>query len=167
MTEVSIRPLVAADIEALTALAHEIWHASYPGIISRGQIDFMLDQRYSPAAIGASLATQHWDAAWLGDEMVGFAHSFADTAPSTWKLDKLYVHPDQQRKGIGLALLLKVKQHAIDASANLLVLRVNKRNTAALSAYAKYGFSVYGEHVLDIGNGFAMDDYLLELKLCS
>lgn len=167
MTELVIRPLAEEEIANLGRLAHEIWHAHYPGIISRKQIDFMLGQRYSQAVIRASLAGQCWDAAWLGDRMVGFAHSLADHAPTAWKLDKLYVHPVHQRKGIGQALLLQAKRHAIEAGAERLVLRVNKHNAAALAAYARYGFTVYGEHVLDIGEGFVMDDYLLELKLCS
>ena len=166
MTEFVIRPLATNEVEALSRLAREIWHAHYPGIISREQIDFMLAQRYSPAAIHASLAGQRWDAAWTGTQMAGFAHSFADDS-TTWKLDKLYVHPAQQRHGIGQALLQQTKKHALNAGATRLVLRVNKHNSIALAAYAKYGFRVYGEHVLDIGNNFVMDDYLLELSLCS
>lgn len=167
MNELSIRPLARDEIDTLAKLAHNIWHAHYPGIISSEQIDFMLKHRYNPAAIAETLATQHWDAAWVGKEMVAFANSFADGSPGTWKLDKLYVHPKQQRKGIGRVLLEKVKQHAMETAATKLILRVNKHNNMALAAYAKYGFEVYGEHVLDIGNGFVMDDYLLELNLCS
>lgn len=167
MTELLIRPLAEDEIEALGKLAHEIWHAHYPGIISPEQIDTMLAQRYSPAAIAGSLAGQSWDAAWLKKRMVGFAHSYADAPPATWKLDKLYVHPALQRRGIGHALLRRVKEHARHAAACRLVLRVNRRNAKALAAYAKYGFRVYGEQVLDIGNGFVMDDFLLEMDLCS
>ena len=167
MTKRDIRPLLADEIETLRHLAHEIWHAHYPGIISNEQIDFMLRQRYSHAVIEETLSSHNWDAAWSGDEMIGFAHSFADDAPATWKLDKLYVHPRHQRQGIGRALLEKVKQHALAAESGRLILRVNKRNAVALAAYASYGFSVYGEHVLDIGNGFVMDDFMMELKLCS
>jgi GNAT superfamily N-acetyltransferase len=167
MTDFVIRPLAENEVEPLETLAREIWHAHYPDIISREQIDFMLEHRYSPSGIRASMAGQYWDTAWLENRMAGFAHSFADEAPATWKLDKLYVHPDHQRKGIGHALLQRAKQHAIDAGAARLVLRVNRHNRAALTAYARYGFTVYGEHVLDIGNGFVMDDYLLELALCS
>lgn len=167
MAELAIRRLADDEAETLETLAREIWLAHYPAIISREQIEFMLGQRYAPAAIRASLASQLWDAAWLEGRMVGFAHSFADEAPATWKLDKLYVHPHHQRKGIGQALLQRARQHALDAGASRMVLRVNKRNAVALAAYAKYGFTVYGEHVLDIGNGFAMDDFLLELQVCS
>lgn len=171
MSRIDIRPLDDADVERLVALAHDIWHAHYPGIISREQINAMLAERYSPDGVRASLHTEHWDVAWLGaphhEDMAGFAHSHADAAPVTWKLDKLYVHPRQQRKGIGFALLRCAMQHAARAGASRLILRVNRHNSAALSAYAKYGFRVYGENVLDIGNGFVMDDFLMELPLCS
>jgi ribosomal protein S18 acetylase RimI-like enzyme len=167
MAEPVIRALSANEIETLGSLAHEIWHAHYPSIISREQIDFMLAQRYSPAAIRANMRNQYWDAAWQDGRMAGFAHSFADDVESAWKLDKLYVHPEYQRQGIGQTLLDKTKQHAMRAGARRLILCVNKHNAIALAAYAKYGFSVYGEHVLGVGKGFVMDDYLLELKLCS
>jgi diamine N-acetyltransferase len=171
MTRVDIRPLADADVEQLVRLAHDIWHAHYPGIISLEQINAMLAERYSPASVRATLHTQHWDVAWVGtpphQEMAGFAHAYADAAPSTWKLDKLYVHPHQQRKGIGLALLQRAMQHAASAGAIRLILRVNRHNSGALRAYAKYGFRVYAEDVLDIGNGFVMDDFLMELQVCS
>lgn len=165
MNELAIRPLVESDIDSLVRLAHEIWHAHYPGIISREQIDYMLAQRYSPENIRASLETSCWLAAWHGQAMAGFAQTFDDERPYTWKLDKLYVHPDHQRKGVGQALLNETKKHALESGAWRLILRVNRHNAIALAAYAKYGFRIYGENVLNIGHGFVMDDYLLELKL--
>ena len=167
MTEFTIRLLQADEVDTLCERAHEIWHAHYPAFIGKAQIDYRLVQRYSPESIRASLETSCWLAAWHGQAMAGFAQAFADDTPSTWKLDKLYVHPDHQRKGVGQALLGLVKQKACDSGAIRLILRVNKHNTLALSAYAKYGFSFYGEDVLDIGSGFVMDDYLLEMNLCS
>lgn len=167
MTEVSILPLAEDGAEALAALAHEIWHAHYPGIISRAQIDYMLDRRYRPDAIRASIKGQCWLVARQAGKMLGFAHALPDEPAGAWKLDKLYVHPEHQRQGIGRRLLDAVIAHAREAGAVRLVLRVNKYNAAALTAYARYGFRVYGEHVLDIGNGFVMDDFLLEMHLCS
>lgn len=165
MTEIVIRPLLPGEVDALCRLAHEIWHAHYPGIISKAQIDYMLAQRYTADSIRASLDSTCWLGAWQGLVMNGFAHALADDQTSTWKLDKLYVHPDHQRTGIGQALLERVKQYACEAGATRLVLRVNRHNTVALAAYAKYGFRRYGADVLNIGNGFVMDDYLLELRI--
>ncbi len=165
MTEIVIHRLQTDGIEPLARLARHIWQIHYPDIISHEQIEFMLQQRYNPAAIADTLETQNWDVAWHDNDMVGFANSFFDASEAGWKLDKLYVHPLHQRRGIGHALLTQVKRHAMQSPAKRLMLRVNKRNSIALSAYAKYGFRVYGEHVLEIGNGFVMDDYLLELNL--
>lgn len=165
MTDAVIRRLDEDDIATLSELARTIWHAHYPGIISAAQIDYMLGQRYAPEAIRASLASTCWEVAWDGPVMVGFAHAFADTAPRTWKLDKLYVHPQRQRRGIGAALLARIGDDARRAGATRLVLRVNRHNAVALAAYAKYGFQRYGAEVLEIGNGFVMDDYLLEMHL--
>jgi len=165
MTEFTIRPLLTDEVETLCRLANEIWHAHYPAIIGKAQIDYMLAQRYSPENIRASLETSCWLAAWCGQTMAGFAQTFDDERPHTWKLDKLYVHPDHQRKGVGQALLNETKKHALESGAWRLILRVNRHNAIALAAYAKYGFRIYGENVLNIGHGFVMDDYLLELKL--
>lgn len=167
MIDVEIRTLDTDDVEEITSLASDIWHAHYPGIISAVQIDFMLAQRYSSQAIRSTMQTSRWDGAFSTGKLIGFTHSFADAAPASWKLDKLYIKPDFQRRAIGLVLLDRVRLHAIEAGASSLRLRVNKRNTTALAAYAKYGFHITGEDVLEIGHGYVMDDYLMELELHS
>ena len=43
---VEIRPVTPPDVPAISALAREIWQATYPGIITQEQIDFMLEQLY-------------------------------------------------------------------------------------------------------------------------
>ncbi|MGC1519388.1 MAG: hypothetical protein WA787_11560, partial [Azonexus sp.] len=44
--KIEIRPVTHPDVPAISALAREIWQATYPGIITQEQIDFMLEQRY-------------------------------------------------------------------------------------------------------------------------
>lgn len=41
------------------------------------------------------------------------------------------------------------------------VLNVNKRNEASIAFYRHCGFAVREEVVIDIGNGFVMDDYVM------
>jgi ribosomal protein S18 acetylase RimI-like enzyme len=160
----SIAPLAAADIEPLRALAHAIWHAHYPGIISREQIDYMLAQRYSPEVIAAELARPDcwWRLARLGGEPVAFASCALDTAPRAMKLDKLYVLPERQRGGIGGALLEQVLGIARQTGCERLWLAVNKNNAGAIAAYRRHGFAIRASVVKDIGGGFVMDDYIME-----
>ena len=44
-------------------------------------------------------------------------------------------------------------------------LTVNKYNEASIKAYEKMGFKKVKDIVIDIGNGFVMDDYLMEKKV--
>ena len=44
-------------------------------------------------------------------------------------------------------------------------LRVNIYNTNSIAAYEKFGFKTIAEDVADIGGGYVMDDYIMEMKL--
>ena len=160
-----IRPLKADEADGLAALARAIWLRHYSAIISVGQIDYMLDQRYSPALIRAQLANpEHgWWVAERDGALVGFAHVML--MQDQCKLDKLYVHPDHQHHGLGAALLEQVRLWTHQTGRSRLTLQVNRHNSLALSAYRKYGFVITEARVCDIGGGFVMDDYLMELKL--
>ncbi len=157
-----IAPLAAADVPEICRLARTIWQQTYPALISQAQIDFMLADRYAPASVLAQLDDpQHaWRVAWMADAIAGFAHAIVDG--DTCKLDKLYVRPDCQRQGIGGALLQAVSDWARLHAARWLWLQVNRGNTPAIAAYKKYGFGIVETRVFDIGNGFVMDDYVME-----
>lgn len=161
----SIRPLLERDLDQLRTLARTIWQATYTGLISQAQIDYMLAERYSAPLIRAQLddAGHAWRLACWTDKRVGFAHARIKT--ETCKLDKLYIHPDYQRCGIGQALLNDIKTFARDHAAKSLSLQVNRGNTAAIAAYQKHGFLIREARVFDIGGGFVMDDYVMDMLL--
>src|SRR5471032_355203 len=93
---VRVTPLTPTDIDALCALAAEIWRAHYPAIISVAQIEYMLAQRYNPAVVREELQRGDiwWDQLRVNDRMTGFASYLMTRKPGEMKLDKLYVHPD-------------------------------------------------------------------------
>ena len=47
VSEPEIKPARVEDLPAIRELAAIIWHAHYPGIISREQIDYMLARMYA------------------------------------------------------------------------------------------------------------------------
>lgn len=163
---IAISPLREDEIEAVCALAGTVWRHHYPAIIGMAQIEYMLAQRYAPALVREELAKSDiwWDVLGEHGTIVAFASCVAGTGGEV-KLDKLYVHPTHQRRGHGGALI----EHACTRAARLaygqMSLAVNKRNTSAIAAYAKYGFEIREAVVKDIGSGFVMDDYIMEKKL--
>lgn len=162
-----IRACREADLPTLATLAQYIWQHHYLSIISQAQIDYMLQQRYGTSELLAELTTpQHWlDGLWLGDVMVGFANYFLSADTSVMKLDKLYLHPDWHGKGLGSLLLEYVSARARQMACSALILAVNKHNSLAIKAYQRNGFVVYDAIVQPIGNGFVMDDYIMEKTL--
>jgi ribosomal protein S18 acetylase RimI-like enzyme len=157
--------LSPADIDAVCQCARTIWQATYPALISQAQIDFMLADRYAAARIREQLAdpAQAWRVARIGDTIVGFAHASLEAAHC--KLDKLYVDPAQQRRGIGRALLDDVAQCAREHGATRLWLQVNRGNAQAIAAYQRYGFCIERAQVFAIGGGFVMDDYVMGMSV--
>ena len=156
--------LSPADVDAVCRLARRTWQDTYPGIISQRQIDAMLADRYAPQTILARLADplHVWLIARENGELAGFAHGCLEGEGC--KLEKLYVDPARQRRGIGRALFEAVWRIARTRGARRLWLQVNRRNAHAISAYRKYGLHVVEARVFDIGEGFVMDDYIMEIE---
>jgi len=158
-----ILPLAAADIRPLTALAREIWYQHYPGIITVKQIEYMLEQRYSPDAIRAEIESgaAHWVKLLVDGALVGFASYETSPGQRAVKLDKLYVHGRFRGRGCGAALARHVEQAARTPGCDQVYLQVNRNNFNSIAAYRRLGYEVVDEVKTYIGGGFHMDDYLM------
>ncbi|MEO6789282.1 MAG: GNAT family N-acetyltransferase [Chthoniobacteraceae bacterium] len=160
-----IRTATEADIPLLRDLAQRIWRECYPGIISAEQIEFMLGWMYSEDEIRRQFATGvRWEIAELDGEPVGYL-SWQREDDGRVKISKLYVLPQQQRRGFCRQMLDHISGQARSLGASAVWLQVNKRNERAIGAYLKAGFRVEKEAVLDIGGGFVMDDFLMSREL--
>jgi len=165
--DVSVAPLIDADIPELVRLARAIWYAHYPSIITVEQIEYMLEQRYGGGVIREQLASGSawWDKLLLDGDIVAFASSEPGEHPREMKLDKLYVRYDLRGRGYGGRLLRHVEQRARTLGYMRLYLQVNKNNRSAIDAYLRSGFSVSESAKFDIGGGFVMDDYIMSKAL--
>lgn len=156
-----IRSADTDDIPLIGYLAHQIWPSAYEAIISQEQIQYMLKWMYNPDTLKKQIVKEghRYIVAELGREEVGFA-SYGPWQQSTWKLHKLYVLPTRQGLGIGRALLDMVEEEVRTHGGAHLILNVNKQNNA-YRFYSSIGFQIEDEVVVDIGNGFVMDDYIM------
>ena len=156
-----------AELPCIQQLAETTWKACYPGVISDGQIRYMLDRGYRLEVLQKELEEEdvRFVLAREEDEPAGFGAHGPTAADREAKLHKLYVHPRHQRKGVGARIVEHITQQLSNEGFRTLVLAVNKRNTRAIEAYRKYGFVHRESVVVDIGSGYVMDDYILELAL--
>ncbi len=160
----SIRKTGNTDIPLIRELTFKVWPQTYAAIITKEQIDFMLEMMYSETSLqqqmndGCQFIIVHSES-----EPVGFA-SYQETVPSVFKLHKIYVLSSQQGKGTGRFVIDYIITNIEQWGATALQLQVNRQNKAK-KFYEKLGFIVIEEANFDIGNGFFMNDYIMEKKL--
>ncbi len=149
------------DYNTIASLAEIIWKEHYIPIIGIEQVDYMLEKFQSAMAIkiqvldGASyfIISQQ-------DTNVGYL-SFSIKKDSLF-LSKLYVLNSSRGKGIGKSAMKFIQDKANEKGFKSISLTVNKYNAASIKAYEKMGFKKIKAIIMDIGNGYIMDDYLME-----
>lgn len=160
----TIRHAILDDIPLIRELCFQVWPQTYAPMLSQAQIGYMLDMMYSVDSLTRQFG-EGADYLLCHDEgvPVGFA-SVVDHGDGSFKLEKLYVVPGQHGKGAGRFIIDYITGSIAAKGARTLQLQVNKRNPAK-RFYEKLGFTVAKEAVFDIGNGFVMDDYVMEMTV--
>ena len=154
------------DISIIQDLAEKSWNFAYADILKPEQIDYMLDLMYSTDAIRIHLQNPnfHYYLIKENDEFLGFIGFEFHQELGTTKLHRIYFLKEAQGKGLGKKTLNFIKEEVKKIGDKRIILAVNKNNQAK-SFYESLGFKVYDEGVFDIGNGYVMDDYLMEFVL--
>lgn len=161
-----LRKAKEEDLPVIRALAEQTWPTAYGDIISQEQIDFMLEKMYNKGVLVEQMRQGHvfLIASELKDD-IGFAgFSVVNHETHTFKLHKLYVLPRIHGKGIGKILMNEVVSQVKAQGGRFLQLNVNRANKAK-HFYERAGFKIKETVDLDIGNGFFMNDYVMEKSL--
>lgn len=159
-----IRKAYEHDIPLIRDLTYRIWPPTYREILSEDQLKYMLEMMYSEKALTEQMRQKHeFVILYDGVEPIGFA-SISLLEPGVFKLHKLYVLPSYQGKGAGRFLISELIKPMRRSGGTSLLLNVN-RNNKAKGFYEKLGFVAIKEEDIDIGNGYFMNDYVMELKL--
>lgn len=160
-----LQQATAADIPLIQDLARRSWESTYVGIISNEQINYMLEEMYSKDEISKHLDNPNYHYYLIFDEnnnsfegFIGYEHGYEI---ETTKLHRIYLVPGSKGKGFGKGALDFLKSKLSESSDKRIILNVNKENNAR-KFYESQNFKVYNEMILDIGNGFVMDDYQME-----
>jgi diamine N-acetyltransferase len=166
-SDISLRKVGEADIPVIQGLSSRIWREHYPGIITHEQIDYMLGKMYAKEVIRNEIESKgyRYVIAEDGTTPIGYIAYRHEETTRAVLISKLYLLPSLHGKGIGRRMLLSVKEEATRQGALLVYLFVNKNNSKAIKAYERFGFVKAKAVVTDIGGGFLMDDYRMELDL--
>lgn len=159
------RVLLSRDIENVCELADIIWTEYYTPIIGLEQVQYMLGNIHSKKCISSEVfdVNTHYYLISYQDEVVGYVG--VKIMKDVLFLSKLYILVSKRNLGLGTQTILFISKLAQSNELKTVTLTVNKNNSDAILAYKKNGFKVIGEVCADIGGGYVMDDYQMELTL--
>ena len=159
--------VVSSQLEIIKDLAYKIWPSTYGAILSEVQLNFMLDKFYNLNYLENQLINENQVFLLIeeNNKYLGFcAYELNCESSNKTKLHKIYVLPETQGKGIGKILLNEVEKRASENNNSSLFLNVNRYNNAQ-EFYKKQGYSVIKIIDIEIGNGYLMEDFVMEKTL--
>ena len=153
------------DIPLIKNLAKRSWENAYAEILSQEQMHYMLTTMYSEAQLSEHLQSPHYHYYLVFDEVLNLFDGFLGYEnhyeENTTKLHRIYLVPESKGKGLGKKTLEFLDEKVKESGDLRIILNVNKHNSAK-NFYESQEYKVYDEGVFDIGNGYVMDDYLME-----
>lgn len=149
------------QVEVVADLAAEIWTEHYTPIIGSDQVEYMVDKFQSLQAISDQIDNKYlYYLIKQADQHVGYIG--IEPKEDKLFLSKFYIKSSQRGNGLGKEAMEFIEKLASQMGLKKIALTVNKYNSLTIDIYLSLGFVNVGAIVTDIGNGFIMDDFLLE-----
>ena len=128
------------------------------------RIAYMIERFQSVRAITEQLALEGYRYFLMEDE--GRAVGYCGVQPRDGRLflSKVYLLHEARGQGRFRQMLEYLRGLCREVGARTIWLTVNRRNERAIGAYRRAGFREVRAQVTDIGGGYVMDDYVMELE---
>lgn len=159
---IEIKPAAKTNVPLIQQLAYTIWTVAYKDILSKDQLAYMLDKMHSIEALTKLIDDGHQFIISYED---GVAKGYAcyKIHPDKARIEKIYVLPDQHKKGIG-KLMMDYIIEKVSPDVSIVELNVNRQNKA-VDFYKRIGFEIVREADIPIGEGYFMNDYIMTFTL--
>lgn len=156
------------QIRDLAAMADEIWHEYWPGLIGKEQTDYMVEQFQSFGALIRDIRNGEYEYWFLVDDqsgedrIVGYTGGKMELSTKRFFISKIYLYASERGKGYASRVIHFYERLCEMRKLEAMYLTVNKDNDLAIRAYKAKGFETIESAETDIGDGFIMDDYIME-----
>lgn len=168
----NFRKATAQDIPSIRQMADIAFRHTYKDILSPQQMEYMMQWMYSQESLRRQMEEGHMFYILSTEEgmdsgYVSINVEQEDDHHILFHLQKIYLLPQMQGKGLGATLLQHAEQKMKEHAKGRIVryeLNVNRYNTA-VTFYQHMGMHKDCEGDFPIGNGFYMNDYIMAKEL--
>ncbi len=166
-TVTMIRVETDEQLKTLAEKANIVWHEFFPCILTGGQIDYMVEKFQSYNAMKNQMENDGYEYYFItaDDKILGYTGIKKETENEKLFLSKLYLLKENRGKGYASEAFKFLINYCMGNGLKSIYLTVNKQNEHTIAVYKKKGFEVIDTQVADIGCGYVIDDYIMELKL--
>ena len=148
------------DYDKIAQMAKIIWNKHYISIISQAQIDYMLEHMNSVPSIKEQV-TQGREFYLLQHKQQEFGFVAVEQQQNgILFLHKFYIMLNNGSKGLGSKVMQEIKNSYAHQLA--IKLTVNRQNFKAINFYFKNGFKIVEVADFKIGNGYEMNDFVMQ-----
>lgn len=152
------------DFYLISELAKEIWNEHYISILKKEQIDYMTDKFQSERAVFNQITNEGYEYYILYDNSpLGYISIKKENGRLF--LSKFYILKGKRNKGYGRYVFEFVSEYCLKYNLKSIYLTVNKENKSSIEVYNHFGFKIVDKKKADIGNGFYMDDFIMEKEV--
>ena len=99
--------------------------------------------------------------------IVGYTGGHVEPETNRFFVSKIYLRAEERGKGFASQTIRFYEDLCRTRNLHAAYLTVNKHNDLGIRAYRAKGFETIDAVETDIGNGFIMDDYIMELQVPS
>lgn len=157
------------DRRRLAALADEIWHEYWPALIGEAQTDYMVEQFQSLEAIERDMAEHGYEYWFLRTDddgrVVGYTGGRPEPETNRFFISKIYLLAEERGRGFASQTVRFYEDLCRERGFGAMYLTVNKHNDLGVRAYLGKGFETIDSVETDIGQGFIMDDFVMEKRV--
>lgn len=152
------------DILEVELMAKEIWNQHYVTIIGKEQVDYMIKFFQNKETIEKQIFKESYLYYIIQDENqnAGYFAIVPNNEKKEMFLSKIYIYLNFRGKGLSKEVINYIESVCKRDLLKRIYLTVNKYNLNTIEVYKKLGFKIIDSAVFDIGNGFVMDDYVME-----
>jgi GNAT superfamily N-acetyltransferase len=149
-----------SDVPLIQSLAEQIWKKHYTEIISKQQIEYMLEKMYSTKKLSEEINLPNYDyyIAYVNDKATGF-FAISKEKEDNYLLNKFYILQSQQSTGLGQIIFNQVFEKK---NYKKIELFVNRQNFKSINFYFKLGFKITAVVDNHIGENYYMNDFIMQ-----
>ncbi|RAP75716.1 GNAT family N-acetyltransferase [Paenibacillus montanisoli] len=155
----------ADEISEVAQLAAVIWRDYYVSIISSEQIEYMINKFQSISAITDQIHHQGYEYYSIHHDGANVGYMSVRQDEGKLFLSKIYISKEHRGRGYASHAFEFLEQLCKERKLSRIWLTVNRHNESSIAVYKKKGFRTIQVQIADIGNGYVMDDFIMEKEI--